>query len=810
MPSVPVSHRLVLRSVALLVAVLSLVLWFIRNGTGTPVEPLWVRALVAAAWLGYLAATFMVPAVRRNPQGWILWPVATLLPLLYLGIVQLQFSWKSLPGVLMVMFCASLLLLDRRSLLLFLAGVWTVVLCGLLVVPQPEALPAYYVAIVAGTSLMILLSQELRFRALESLKETEARMRRAQSLERIGGWEYRLQEDRFELSPELRQMMAWDDELLRDPARAAGLVAAADLDALRTAAAATRTRAEPFAMELQARAGDGSVRHLRIAGEPVFDSRGSAMAVIGLAHDITQDVTNNEALREARDAAQQAAEARARFLANMSHEIRTPLNGVIGMTQLLSNTELDAEQRDCVEIIRTSSEALMAIINDILDISRIDAGRIELEHADFDLESAVADSLALFAGRAAGKGIELSVLVEPFVPRTVCADAARLSQVLANLVSNAVKFTEHGEVHVHVGGQWLGEDRFELQVTVRDTGIGIAPERVDQLFDAFTQEDVSTTRRYGGTGLGLSICRHLVKLMGGVITAESRPVGGATFRFTVPLDACRDAQPPPADLQGQAVLVVDDNATSRHILTRLLESSGAHVTVTGKPGEGLQAAAQKAFTHYLLDWQMPEMDGVELAARLRELHGDRCPPIVLLSPLGADIPDRTLFDAVVSKPVRADVLRTTLSRGADRPANHTCPQSTAQVTTRVLLVEDNPVNQKVAARLLERAGLTPRLAANGRQALAAFAEQDWDLVFMDVQMPEMDGIEATTRIRTLADGRDAWIVAMTANAMPGDRERCISAGMNDYLAKPVTQRALQEAISRWQQHCGSLSGVSAS
>lgn len=551
---------------------------------------------------------------------------------------------------------------------------------------------------------------------------------------------------------------------------------------------------------------------VRIA--PLRDGE-KVIGTITVIEDVTERESRNQALVIARDAAEAAGQAKAQFLANMSHEIRTPLNAIIGCANLLNDTELDDEQRDFVSILQISSESLLSLINDILDYSKIEAGRLELDEEIFSLEDCAAEAMDLVARKAAEKGLELLFFVDKSIPELAVGDQGRVRQIIINLLNNAVKFTHEGEIALNLSAEQEG-DSWLARIEVRDTGIGIAPDQASRLFESFTQADASTTRRYGGTGLGLAISRQLAMAMDGDIHLQSEPGVGSTFVVELRLQAS-DLQvnmdsPAVSDiLEGRRVLIVDDNATNRWILSRQLRAWGMEPTAVESAQDALALLAKEpdTFDICLLDVQMPDMDGIELAAHINRLHDSRQLPVLLLT--SVDTISRELahlqLAGYLHKPVRPSHLRFTLhevfSQAAPSKAGKTQKEALfdkemgVKFPLRVLLAEDNRVNQRVALRILQRLGYQADLAENGRVALEAVAHQPYDLVLMDIQMPEMDGLIATEQIREQIDPESQpHIVAMTAHALLEERKTIEQADINGYISKPIDLAELVAVLQR--------------
>ncbi len=551
-----------------------------------------------------------------------------------------------------------------------------------------------------------------------------------------------------------------------------------------------------------------------------FDER--ARMAREVAENLEQRVLERtEELARAQHAAEAATRAKSEFLANMSHEIRTPMNAILGMSYLALQTGLDARQRNYVDKVHRAAESLLGIINDILDFSKIEAGRLEIEEIPFRLGD-VLDQLATLVGmRAEEKGLELLFALPPGLPTALVGDPSRLGQILLNLSNNAIKFTERGEVTVAVAETARDDRRVTLRFEVRDTGIGLAPEARARLFQPFTQADAATSRRYGGTGLGLAICRHLVERMGGEIGVDSETGRGSCFHFSVPFGLQPEAAPPPqdAELQGMRVLVVDDHPAARELLRTLATAFGLQAETAADGAAALQQVARadaedRPFRLLLLDWHMPGLDGIGCLERLAQAAGRHAPPTVLMvTAFSRDDAERQLDErglrvaGLLPKPVTPsgllDACAHALGRPRAGPSRNEQRQELLQARqaglagARILLVEDNPINQELARDLLNRAGIVVNIAGDGREALAILERERFDAVLMDCQMPVMDGYEATRALRQRPELKDLPVIAMTANAMAGDREKVLQAGMNDHVAKPIRVDDLFATLARW-------------
>ena len=570
---------------------------------------------------------------------------------------------------------------------------------------------------------------------------------------------------------------------------------------------------------------DGSHVPAKLAVTPLHDANNEIAGFLAVSKDLTDRKRYEQELIGARVAAEDASRAKTEFLANISHEIRTPLNAILGMTELALGTQLTADQREYVTAVQDAGRTLLALMNDVLDFSRIEARKLELYTINFPLRETLADVLRTFGLRAYQKGLELILQTGPDVPEMVSADVVRLRQILTNLVGNAIKFTERGEITLRAFVDICRADHTLIHFSVADSGIGVPPAKLSILFDPFTQADSSTHRKYGGTGLGLAISKELVEVMGGQMWVESAPGRGSTFHFTLPVRGRRSGAPVPAGqekLAGLSVLIVDDNRTQRDTLGELLARRG--MKTESAPGgraavTAMESAAKqgRAFDVMLLDAQMPDLDGFAVAERLRSIpppaKGRRTPIVLLTVPGMTETETRrgALGIAVsISKPIRESALLEAIEQALQAPATSSGihrivplptpppPSRSGERALHVLLIEDNAVNQVVTRRLLEREGHTVVVADNGLRGLEAVARESFDAILMDVQMPGLDGLETTRAIRSRERGTHhrTPIVAFTAHAMKEDRERCMAAGMDAYLTKPVETSTMLDALMR--------------
>ncbi|MBL8269309.1 response regulator [Steroidobacter sp.] len=663
--------------------------------------------------------------------------------------------------------------------------------------------------------------EEISRQATE-IKEAQERFQRAVSGTQDALFEFNLMSGEIWHSPRFRLMLGYDGTESNDEGRPEAFVHPDDGAIVGKAMSDHLQHRVPYDIEYRLRKKDGDWLWVRSRASSERDADDRPLWLAGSIHDISHERAARVAMERAAEEAEEASRAKSSFLATMSHEIRTPMNGIIGMTGLLLDTGMDRVQRDYAETIRASADSLLTILNDILDFSKIEAGKLDIENIELDMRSNVDDVGSIMAFQAAAKSLELVVNVRPEVPERVLGDPQRIRQCLLNLVGNAIKFTQSGEVVLEVCLLGRQNGRALVHFEVRDTGIGIPQESLDKLFQPFIQADSSTTRRFGGTGLGLSIVRKLVEMMGGQTGAQSEVGQGSTFWFTLPLEepaSMIDTAPMAAPLQqGRRILLVDDNETNRRVLSSQMVHAGYEVVTAAHANEALQAlrSGHGAFDAVVLDYQMPDMDGAMLGEQIMKSPDIAPTRLMLLTSLDrsgdmqrfADIG----FSAYLTKPVRTrellDCLNRALSREAEDWHMHSQPIITRGTLVanevkrvysgRVLLVEDNAINQRVARRFLERLGCEVHVVGDGKQAVDAYERNNYGFVLMDMQMPVMDGLEATRLIRqTEGDGRRTPIVALTANAMMGTLERCLEAGMDDYLTKPLDISRLQDVLDRF-------------
>ena len=674
----------------------------------------------------------------------------------------------------------------------------------------------------AARELMGVVTNVSEHRSIqERLRSEEERWQLVMAANNDGLWDWDALSDRVFHSPRWREMLGFSVSDPEGPGSWESLLHPDEAERVKECLASyLRRESALYQQEYRLKTASGAYRWVLARGIAQWSPDGKPIRMVGSHSDITERksaelalLIQAEELSQARNKAEAAADAKSSFLATMSHEIRTPLNGILGMTGILADTGLTPEQRDYLNTIKTSGNALLAIINDVLDFSKIESGHMELEDADFDLRALIEESVDLVAETADRKGLELGYPIDPGVPSRVRGDSARLRQVLLNLLSNAVKFTEQGEVLLTVELAGASHTETTFRFSVSDTGIGMPAHVLSRIFDSFTQADTSTTRRFGGSGLGLAISKQIVGLMGGQIGVSSEEGAGSTFWFTVsfkPAAVSPAASRLPDSLRDHRILVADDNPTNRLIAKRSLEAFGATVCCAN---DGIQALSMllasskdnKSFHLALLDYRMPRMDGVMLTRAIRAQKSLEHLPIVLLTSVSQREHVQNIMQADIQaylvKPLKHGQLIDIVSSLLDpqpEVAKLPTPVLVESNRGRVLLAEDNPVNQKVGTIMLQHLGYQVDVVANGLQVLEALHHAPYCAILLDCQMPEMDGLEAARAIRA-REGTDRRIpiIALTANAFAGERERCLSAGMDDYVSKPVSQKVLAEKLEAW-------------
>ncbi|MBF0407073.1 MAG: PAS domain S-box protein [Candidatus Riflebacteria bacterium] len=565
---------------------------------------------------------------------------------------------------------------------------------------------------------------------------------------------------------------------------------------------------------------NNETRYFLAAKFPILDTEGNPKAVCGISTDITDIKKTEEELKKARLVADDANRAKSQFLANMSHEIRTPMNAIMGMTYLTLQTDLKPRQREYLTKINTAAKSLLGIINDILDFSKIEVGKLSIEHIEFDLERVVENVGGMISMKAQEKELEILFAMAPDVPRMLIGDPLRLEQILVNLSNNAVKFTQKGEVVIEIKPSKIENNKITLQFQIRDTGIGMTEEVIGRLFKPFTQADGSTTRKFGGTGLGLSICKHLVEMMGGEIKAHSTPGHGSNFAFTAVfgISLQNPVVMPTPDLRKLRVLIVDDNDSSREYLRNVLESLSFEIVEASNGLEAIElltkTAAASPVELVIMDWKMPGIDGIEASRRIREMQlPGKIPTIIMVTAFGRDDAMQSASDVNIDdflvKPVTPSTIFDSVMRVFKKESPERRPEIDLEKQTsqdlsslrgkRILLVEDNEINRDVAADILERSGMIVKSASDGSEALTILDQNEFDIVLMDCQMPVMDGYECTRRIRMISKYASLPIIAMTANVVSGDREKCIEIGMNDHVPKPIDPDFLFAALKKWSK-----------
>ena len=662
-----------------------------------------------------------------------------------------------------------------------------------------------------------------RLRAEQRLRDYAERFKLAEKIATFGIWQWDAKDNLFTLSESTSELCRLDHKKTRVTAEELYATVPAE-DAVTAREAREQALAERRTYEVEYRRvfPDGCVRWYRNRARTEFDGDVPAR-MVGAIIDITEQKELLLSLERAKEAAEAAVSAKSQFLANMSHEIRTPMNAVMGMTSLLLDFDLPDDAKDYVNTIRTSSDSLLSIINDILAFSKIESGKLDLEHIPISLHECLEEAAELLSPKCAEKGLEIAVDIDSALSEWIYGDSTRLRQIVVNLLSNAVKFTERGEIIIRARKICGLSGEKQIHIAVQDTGIGIEASKLDRLFQSFSQVDASTTRKFGGTGLGLAISKRLSELLGGRMWVESQAGVGSNFQFTIPYEAAPAQKFPPVtpkDWSSKTVLTVDDNPTNLFIIDAYLKHWNLSNKMVASGAEALTELRTDRYDLVLLDWQMPEMDGVELAKAVKTEFGLNAPPMVMLSSSAASVREtfrdqENPFVALMTKPIRRQHLHRVLLRVLSGLTEQTANAKTMEgdlaqrAPLRILVADDNLINQKVATRLLVRWGYRPDVVSNGLEVLDALRRQRYDIVLLDVQMPEMDGLEAAGRIK--AEWNDPasrpFLAALTAGAMKEDRDRCIAAGMDGYLSKPLNVQELQVVLENCYAARVSLASV---
>jgi signal transduction histidine kinase/ActR/RegA family two-component response regulator len=741
--------------------VIGIVLRIFVEGPELALQPTRLGATAGLLWMAALAPFWRVTASNPHAVGYV-----STLPLL-IHLITVMHSTNLEPSTAvssLVILAICCIMMDSKTWLTVFLVTWSGALMSIVwFVDEPRTSPATFSVLVLPVAVVLYLIAVGFAAARQALHHKEHLLNETQSFARVAGWEHDLRTDTLQWTPTTYEMLGIP---LNEPFDVRDhIVDDEDGLALKDAIKRLYNDEEPFDVVSRLQTASGAEMWARLLSKIIY-AKGRPVRAVGIFSDITKTVERERALTRAKEEAEAAANARTQFLANMSHEIRTPMNGVIGMTSLLDQSDLPERERGYVDVIRSSGEALIKIINEILDFAKFDAGNVALEERPFSLEALVCDAIDVVGKSAADKGLYLHLQLPERTATGIMGDESRLRQVLVNLLSNAIKFTERGGVTVTVRGTLIPGEECEITFSVRDTGIGIPQKAKEHLFEAFTQADSSTTRKYGGTGLGLTICKEIVEAMNGTIEVASTPGQGSEFRFTVTVPITTASQAP--SVPKRIGICTTNGALEQHLLNQLV---GHEATVF----DSVASLAAAPLDFYIVDscyenWQ--ESFG---EAQHRQVG--------LLAPYGTEISSRAV--RCITMPVRPSDLLAWINDDASVKVATAVSSEAELKDLKILLAEDNLVNQKVAVQMLHKLGYSADIVSNGREAVEALMAEPYDVVLMDVQMPEVDGLEATRLIRLEEGVAQPYIVALTANAMPEDRDTCKEAGMDGFLAKPI-------------------------